>query len=65
MFKNKKTKDAVSANDMALLMEQMDRVIAGDFADADTSIFQDPACADKLNEMIHSFKKANNTSYFN
>ena len=60
MFRNKKTKDAVSANDMALLMEQMDRVIAGDYADADTSIFQDPACADKLNEMIHSFKKSNN-----
>lgn len=60
MFKSKKTKDAVSANDMALLMEQMNRVIAGDYTDVDVSAFQDPACADKLNELIHAFKKANN-----
>lgn len=60
MFKSKKTKDAVSANDMALLMEQMDRVIAGDYTDVDVSAFHDPACADKLNELIHAFKKANN-----
>ncbi len=60
MFKRKKTKDAVSANDMALLMEQMNRVIAGDYTDVDVSAFQDPACADKLNELIHAFKKANN-----
>jgi methyl-accepting chemotaxis protein len=45
---------------MALLMEQMDRVIAGDYTDTDTSVFKDPAFGAKLNELIHAFKKANN-----
>ena len=60
MFGKKKTDGAVSANDMNLLMEMMDKVIAGEYGDVDTSLFSNPACGAKLNELIHAFKKANN-----
>lgn len=60
MFNKKKKESAASTSDVVLLMEQMDRVIGGDYADADLSIFSDPACGAKLNELIHAFKKANN-----
>ena len=60
MFGKKKTDGAVSANDMNLLMEMMDKVIAGEYGDVDTSLFSNPAYGAKLNELIHAFKKANN-----
>ena len=60
MFGKKKTDGAVSGNDMNLLMEMMDKVIAGEYGDVDTSLFSNPAYGAKLNELIHAFKKANN-----
>ncbi len=60
MFNRKKRDDSQNSGDMSLLMEQMDRVISGDYTDADVSVFQNPEYAAKLNELIHAFKKANN-----
>lgn len=46
--------------DCALLMECMDRVIAGDYSAVDVSAFQNPALAEKFNMLIASFLESNN-----
>lgn len=48
------------SKDMNLLMEAMDKMIAGNFTEVDTTIFANPAYAEKLNQMVNAFKKANN-----
>ncbi len=60
MFGKKKSKGTVANQDMVLLMQMMDNVIAGDYKDVDTSLFTDSEYGQKLNDMIHAFKKANN-----
>lgn len=46
--------------DNTLLIELMDRAIAGDFRAVDTSQFQDPAVAEKYNAVLKSFVQLNN-----
>lgn len=58
--KKGKTEDIISQEDMTLLQKEMDRMIAGDFQYVDTSAFQNPTYGEKLNQLIDSFKKANN-----
>ena len=59
MFGKKNVK-AAKNNDAELLLEVMDNVIAGDFNKVDTSSFSNPVYAEKINDMISTFKKANN-----
>lgn len=59
MFGSKKEKPIIN-NDNALLIEFMDKAIAGDFSPADLSQFQDPALAQKYNQVLASFVRLNN-----
>lgn len=60
MFGKNKGKGTAVSKDTALLLQAMDQVIAGNYGDVDISGFANPACGEKLNEVIHAFKKANN-----
>lgn len=60
MFGKNKKNTAANNNDMELLMQMIDGVIGGNYTDVDTSVFANPACGEKLNELIHAFKKSNN-----
>jgi methyl-accepting chemotaxis protein len=59
MFGNKKER-TVPAADNVLLVEWMDRAIAGDFSPVDVSLFQDSSVALKYNEVLESFVRLNN-----
>lgn len=60
MFGKDKNKNAVANQDMVLLMQMMDNVISGDYNDVNTALFSNPEYGQKLNDLIHAFKKANN-----
>lgn len=60
MFKKNGTVKNTAEKDLALLMEAMDRVIAGNYEEVDSKEFSDSSYGDKFNETIHAFKKANN-----
>lgn len=60
MFGKSKSKSTVANQDMVLLMQMMDNVIAGNYDDVDTALFANPEYGQKLNDVIHAFKKANN-----
>lgn len=60
MFGKNKSKNAVVNQDMVLLMQMMDNVIAGDYNDVNTALFSNPEYGKKLNDMIHAFKRSNN-----
>lgn len=55
-----KKEESVPNADNVLLMELMNKAIAGDFSLLDTSQFQDPALAIKYNEVLSSFVRLNN-----
>lgn len=59
MFGKAKASTA-SSTDNALLIELMDKAIAGDFSEIDTAQFQDPSVAAKYNEVLASFIQLNN-----
>lgn len=59
MFGKKKESPAPKA-DNALLIEWMDKAIAGDFSPVDTALFQDPQVAEKYNQVLESFVQLNN-----
>ena len=59
MFGRKTT--AQEANkDRELLLQAMDKMIAGDFSMVSSEGFSDPIYADKLNQIVGAYKKANN-----
>ena len=59
MFGRKTT--AQEANkDRELLLQAMDKMIAGDFSVVSSEGFSDPIYADKLNQIVGAYKKANN-----
>lgn len=60
MFGKNKGSTKSASSDMELLLKSMDQVIAGNYGDVDTSVFANPACGEKLNELIHAFKRSNN-----
>lgn len=60
MFGKGKKVESLENNDYELMMAAMDAVISGNYADCDTSQFADPKHGEKINEMIHAFKRANN-----
>lgn len=54
-------KNVTSAdNDKQLMMQAMENIINGSFAPIDTSSFTDKAYAEKLNQVLDTFLKANN-----
>lgn len=59
MFGRKKEAAAPKA-DNTLLIEWMDKAIAGDFSPVDTTLFQDPQVAEKYNQVLGSFVQLNN-----
>ncbi len=59
-MRKKSKEDNLYAEDNALLMQCMDKIIAGDFSAVDTSAFHDEQIAEKLNLVLSSFLKANN-----
>ena len=61
-FKKEQIQDQVAQphEDSALLIELMDKAVAGDFSQLDTSQFQDPSIAAKYNEVLATFVRLNN-----
>lgn len=59
MFKKNKT-PINDAADNQLLMEAMDRIIAGDYTPVEPESFHNPMCGQKINDLVIAFKRANN-----
>jgi len=60
MFSKKVHGSETKQSDLELLMVAMDKVIAGEYASIDTSIYMNPAIAEKFNDVILTVKKGNN-----
>lgn len=60
MFKKSNTANTTLKSDMELLMLAIDKVIDGQYDDVDISAFSDPSYGQKLNDLIHAFKRSNN-----
>lgn len=60
MFSKKDRSSEKKSGDYELLLGAIDRLIEGDFNTIDAGIFADTAVGNKVNELIHSFKKSNN-----
>ncbi|MBQ8822245.1 MAG: CZB domain-containing protein [Lachnospiraceae bacterium] len=60
MLGKKKTKDTALQQDVTLLLQAMDRMIAGDLTAIDTTEFSNPQLGEKLNQVISSCKISNN-----
>lgn len=59
MFGRKMTTHNVD-KDKELLLQAMDKMIAGDFSTVASEGFSDPIYADKLNQIVVAYKRANN-----
>lgn len=60
MFGKNRTAQDTLGNDRELLLQAMDKIIAGDFSEVSAEGFRDPIYVEKLNQMIGAYKKANN-----
>jgi len=60
MFAKKVKNSEKKLSDLELLTVAMDKVIAGEYASIDSSIFSNPAIAEKFNDVILTVKKSNN-----
>ena len=60
MFGKNRTAQDTLGNDRELLLQAMDKIIAGDFSEVSAEGFRDPIYAEKLNQMIGAYKKSNN-----
>ena len=60
MFSKKVHGSEKKLSDLELLMAAMDKVIAGEYASIDTSVYVNPAIAEKFNDVILTVKKGNN-----
>lgn len=58
MFGRKTTQDV--NRDKELLLQAMDKMIAGDFSEVSSEGFSDPVYSDKLNQIVEAYKRANN-----
>lgn len=59
-FKKDTTGNILQNPDINQLLQSMDHIIEGDFSEIDVSLFSNPILGEKLNAVIHAFKKANN-----
>ena len=60
MFSKKVHDSEKKRTDLELLMEAMDKVIAGEYASVDASVYLNPAIAEKFNAVILTVKESNN-----
>ncbi len=60
MFGKKKVNETTQQQDITLLLEAMDKMIAGDFTAIDTTVYSNPELAEKLNQVIQTYKISNN-----
>ena len=60
MFKKHNFPGTTANSDMELLLQAMDRIIEGQYDDIDISGFANPAYGQKLNDVLHAFKRSNN-----
>lgn len=60
MFGRKTTTQDTFNMDRELLLQAMDKMIAGDFSTVSAEGFNDPIYADKLNQIVLAYKRANN-----
>ncbi|MDO5381419.1 MAG: methyl-accepting chemotaxis protein [Eubacteriales bacterium] len=60
MFGKKTGVNNTFENDRQLLLQAMDRMITGDFSKVSPEGFTDPIYAEKLNEIVKAYKRANN-----
>lgn len=60
MLKRKTKQDNLSQQDVALLLQSMDNIIAGDLSEISTAEFHQPELANKLNAVINALKIQNN-----
>ena len=60
MFGKNRTAQDTLGNDRELLLQAMDKIIACDFSEVSSEGCRDPIYAEKLNQMIGAYKKANN-----
>jgi len=60
MFSKKVHDSEKKRTDLELLMEAMDKVIAGEYASVDASVYLNPAIAEKFNSVILTVKESNN-----
>lgn len=60
MFKKRNFSDSTANPDMELLLQAMDRIIEGQYDDIDISGFTNPIYGQKLNDVLHAFKRSNN-----
>lgn len=60
MFGRKAAVNNTAEEDIARLMEAMERIIEGDYKGVDPSAFGNQACGEKINQTIRAFKLANN-----
>lgn len=58
MFGRKTTQDV--NRDKELLLQAMDKMIAGDFSEVSSEGFSDPIYSEKLNQIVAAYKRANN-----
>jgi hypothetical protein len=61
MFGKKADFKTNAEQDINTLMGYMDKIISGDFTYIDVSAFNNQQYGEKLNQVIHAFKNANNT----
>ena len=60
MIKKRNSLGTTVNSDMELLLQAMDRIIEGQYDDIDISGFTNPVCGQKLNDVLHAFKRSNN-----
>lgn len=63
--KNKTTAKAASGNDLNTLLDVFDKIISGEIsqtgeAPADAALFENPAVAEKFNQVVETYKRFNN-----
>lgn len=63
--KNKTTAKAASGNDLNTLLDVFDKIISGEIsqtgeAPADAVLFENPAVAEKFNQVVETYKRFNN-----
>lgn len=60
MFGKRAAEKDFVGQDMHILMENMKRIITGDYSYADVSAFHDQNCGEIFNQVLHTFKCSNN-----
>ena len=60
MLIKKNNKNSLLENDVTLLLQSMDKIIAGELNNVDATNFSNPQLGEKLNAILQTCKAANN-----